>query len=241
MELIPAIDLMQGKVVRLTRGDPKLATIYSEDPLAIAHHWEAAGADAIHIVDLDATLGINNGAQIELIMQIVKEVDIPVQVGGGIRTGGNANDMLSAGASKVIVGTMVFQNQPAFEDVLHTLGAGRIIVALDYANGRVMIKGWQEATALEPLEALERLRQLGARQFLMTAISQDGTLAGADVEVLASATRVAGAEIYASGGIASVNDVQRLKRIGVKGFIVGKALYEGTLTMEALFQAVSEE
>ncbi|MBI3949965.1 MAG: 1-(5-phosphoribosyl)-5-[(5-phosphoribosylamino)methylideneamino]imidazole-4-carboxamide isomerase [Acidobacteria bacterium] len=240
MELIPAIDLMQGKVVRLTRGDPKSAKIYSENPLAMARHWEAEGADALHMVDLDAALGINSGAQSKLIVEIVEALKIPVQVGGGVRTINRINDVLSVGVRRVIVGTLPFQNRPDFEEALHQFGAERIVVALDYAQGKVMIKGWQEATALEPLDALKRLRGLGARQFLMTAISQDGTLAGADLDVLARATAVADAEIYASGGIATVDDVRKLKQIGVKGFIVGKALYEGALTMEQLRNAIAD-
>lgn len=240
MELIPAIDLMQGKVVRLTRGDPTSAMSYSEDPLAMARRWEAAGADALHLVDLDATLGINKGPQIELIMRIVKAVKIPVQVGGGIRAVSQATDVLSGGAQKVVLGTMAFKDQPALQEVLGAFGAERIIVALDYADGQVRIKGWQEATALEPIEALQQLRRLGVRQFLLTAISQDGTLAGADLDVLAAATRVMDAKIYASGGIATTDDVRQLNKIGVTGFIVGKALYEGALTMVQLRQAMAD-
>jgi phosphoribosylformimino-5-aminoimidazole carboxamide ribotide isomerase len=239
MELIPAIDLMSGKVVRLTRGDPASAKIYSEDPVSMARNWESAGADVLHIVDLDATLGIGE-PQIDLIIRIAAAVKIPVQVGGGIRTADRVTEVLSAGVRKAVVGTMALQDRPGFREVLSTCGADRIVVALDYAEGKVMIKGWQKATTLEPLEALRGLQEDGARQFLMTAISQDGTLDGADIDVLAAAASIAGAEIYASGGIASTNDVRRLKGIGVKGFIVGKALYEGALTMEQLRQALSE-
>jgi phosphoribosylformimino-5-aminoimidazole carboxamide ribotide isomerase len=213
--------------------------IYSEDPVAIAHRWEIAGADALHIVDLDAALDINKGAQIELIMQIVNAVRILVQVGGGIRTVSQASDVLSAGVRKVVLGTMAFKDQAAFQEALHQFGAERIMVALDYSEGKVKIKGWQEATPLEPLEALDRLRHLGVRQFLMTSIAQDGTLAGPDVDVLTRATSITGAEIYASGGIATVDDVRRLKKIGVKGFIVGRALSEGTLTMDQLHHAIA--
>lgn len=236
MELIPAIDLMDGRVVRLRRGDPNQATVYSHDPVAVARHWELLGADAIHVVDLDGALETNRGAQTSLIAQIVKAVHIPVQVGGGIRTTQRVNEILSTGAHKAIVGTMALQNQRELEAALQRFGVERIMVALDYADGRVKVKGWQRATELEPIEALQHLCRRGVRQFLMTAIAQDGTLAGADVETLAAAVRVADAEVYASGGIRGPSDVQRLKQIGVKGIIVGKALYEGVVTMKQLCQ-----
>jgi phosphoribosylformimino-5-aminoimidazole carboxamide ribotide isomerase len=216
------------------------AMIYSEDPLATARRWEVAGADALHVVDLDAALGANRGAQTEIIFQIVQAVRIPVQVGGGIRTTSQAHEVLSGGVQRVVLGTMAFKDQTALQEVLRAFGAERIIVALDYADGHVRIKGWREATALEPIEALQRLRCLGVRQFLLTAISQDGTLAGADLDVLAAATRVTDAKIYASGGIATADDVRQLQKIGVTGFIVGKALYEGALTMEQLRQAIAD-
>lgn len=234
MELIPAIDLMGGRVVRLRRGDPNQATVYSDAPAAVAQHWESLGADALHVVDLDSALQISKERQTSLISQIVKAVRIPVQVGGGIRTTEQIAEVLSTGASKAIVGTMALQNQQELEMALREFGAERIMVALDYADGRVKIKGWQQATDLDPIEALQQLCRRGARQFLMTAIAQDGTLAGADVETLAGAVRVADAQVYASGGIAGLADVQRLKQIGVKGIIIGKALYDRVVTMKQL-------
>jgi phosphoribosylformimino-5-aminoimidazole carboxamide ribotide isomerase len=240
MELIPAIDLMQGRVVRLTRGDPKSATIYGEDPLAVARQWEVAGADAIHVVDLDAALGITTGAQLDLILRMAEAARIPIQVGGGIRTMDQVSDVLSSGVHKVVVGTMAFKDQAALREALFKFGAGRIVVALDYGDGQVKIKGWQEATSIEPLEALDRLRYLGVRQFLMTAIAQDGTLAGPDLDMLKAAAGLGGTNIYASGGITTADDVRQLGQIGVKGFIVGKALYEGTVTMDALRLAIAD-
>lgn len=240
MEIIPSVDLLQGQVVRLVRGDPQASTVYSDDPLGMAQHWEAAGADALHIVDLDATLG-RSEPQTSLILQIAHTVNIPVQVGGGIRTVEKANELLFSGAGKVVIGTMAFQNPSALLELLHRFGPERVMVAVDYASDRVMIKGWQEATEFEPVETLQRLLTGGVRQFLMTSVAQDGTLGGADVTTLSAAARIGSAEIYASGGIASVEDLRRLKRAGVKGVILGKALYEEKLTMEAARAAIREK
>lgn len=239
IELIPAIDVMDDKVVRLTRGDPASATIYSHDPPAVARRWEEAGADALHVVDLDAALGLRQGPQLDRIRQIVEAVNIPVQVGGGIRSLKQASDVLSSGAQRVVLGTMALQDPAALQATLRTLGAERILVALDYANGTVRIKGWQETTTLEPLEALQQLCHQGVRHFLLTAIAQDGTLAGADLDVLTAATRLRQASIYASGGIATADDVRQLSRLGVRGIIIGKALYEGRLTIDQLRQAMA--
>jgi len=240
MEIIPSIDLMQGKVVRLVRGDPNASTVYSDDPVGMAQHWAAAGADALHVVDLDATLG-RAEPQTSLILQIAQAVNISVQVGGGIRTGERAEELLSFGVRKVVIGTMAFQNQPALLEVLQRFGHERVMVALDYASGRVMIKGWQQATELEPLDALRQLLPSGVRQFLMTSVAQDGTLGGADLTTLSAAVRIDGAEVYASGGIASVEDLRRLKQVGTKGVILGKALYEEKLTLDAARAAIEED
>lgn len=232
MELIPSIDLMEGRVVRLVRGDPQAPTVYSHDPVRTARRWEAAGADALHIVDLDATLGRQRDHR-QTILDIIGQVNIPVQVGGGIRTPERAAEWLEAGARKVVIGTMAFHNRRALEMVLHRFGSERIMVAIDYATDRVMIKGWQEATALEPLKALGQLLHAGVRQFLMTSIARDGTLEGADLTTLRAAAQLQGARIYASGGVSSIDDLRRLDRAGVTGVIMGKALYEGRLTLDA--------
>lgn len=237
MELIPSIDLMEGKVVRLMRGDPQAPTVYSDDPVRTARHWEAAGADALHIVDLDATLGHHRDHR-QTILDIIDRVNIPVQVGGGIRTPERAAEWLEAGARRVVVGTMAFHNRRALETILRQLGSERIMVAVDYAADRVMIKGWQEATAIEPLEALRQLLHIGVQQFLMTSIARDGTLEGADLTTLRAAAQLDGARIYASGGVSSIDDLRRLDRVGVTGVIMGKALYEGRLTLDAARRVV---
>jgi phosphoribosylformimino-5-aminoimidazole carboxamide ribotide isomerase len=237
MEIIPSIDLMQGNVVRLVRGDPNASTIYSHDPIGMARHWAAAGADALHVVDLDATLG-RSAPQTNTILHIAQAIRIPVQVGGGIRSLEKADELLSSGVRKVVIGTMAFQNQSALLELLQRFSPERVMVAVDYADSRVVIKGWQEATELEPVDAVQRLLNLGARQFLMTSVAQDGTLGGADTTTLSVAARINGAEVYASGGVAGIGDLKQLERAGVKGVILGKALYEEKLTMEAARAAI---
>jgi phosphoribosylformimino-5-aminoimidazole carboxamide ribotide isomerase len=236
MDVIPAVDLMDGSVVRLLQGDPTTSTRYTAygNPVETAQRWADAGAPMIHVVDLDAAVG--HGDNLPVIAEIARSVTVPVQVGGGIRTFDAARRLFAQGVARIIVATLAFEREPVLRHLLATYGDTRIMVALDYLHGTVMKRGWTRTTVLTLEEALTTFLGIGVSTFLLTAISQDGQLTGPDFATLRGVVRTVDAEIFAAGGVTSLNDVTRLKRIGVKGIIVGKALYEGRFTLEDALQ-----
>jgi phosphoribosylformimino-5-aminoimidazole carboxamide ribotide isomerase len=240
MEVIPAVDLMEGKVVRLRKGDPNTSKNYSifGDPLQTAGKWEREGAKAIHIVDLDAATG--RGDNLEVIAAMIHSVKVPVQVGGGIRSGGKAEDMLRIGAERVIVATLAFERTGDLKELLKKYGAGRIMVALDYLNGKVMVRGWTRATGITLENAIQRFLRLGVKLYLLTSILRDGLLIGPDYVTLRSLVDNTEAELYAAGGVSSLEDLIRLKETGLKGVIVGKALYEGSFSLKEAIKAAED-
>ena len=232
MKVIPAIDLMNGLVVRLVSGDSKTAIIYRQfgNPTQVALKWEREGADTIHVIDLDAAK--SRGENKTTVANIVREVGIPIQLGGGIRSGKKAEEVFSLGVKKVILGTMAFEKTPELLNLLQEYGKDRVMVALDYLNHRVRIRGWKNATQFTVQEALHKFLDLGVENFLLTSISQDGRLTGPDhtlLNAVASNNRV---KIYAAGGITALTDLALLKAVGVTGVIVGRALYEGRFTLK---------
>ncbi len=239
LKIIPAVDLMNGKVVRLFKGDPKTAKAYDYlgKPIALAKKWEEEGADALHIVDLDAALG--RGDNFATILKIVKAVNLPVQVGGGIRSLERAEALLSMGADYIVLGTLAFSKPEVLEELRKKFGE-RVIVALDYANGRVMVEGWKEPAGLRVEEALEKFLAFHVKTFLLTSILRDGTLEGVDSEVLGQACVYKNARIIAAGGVGGLGDLAILKRIGVYGVVIGKALYEGSFTLKEALKVARE-
>ena len=227
MQVIPAIDLMSGKIVRLTRGDPKTSKSYEYfgDPVAVAIRWEREGADAVHIIDLDAAL--DRGNNTEVIREVVRAVRVPVQVGGGIRTLDIARKLLVIGTHSVILGALAFNDASAVASLLKDFGNDRVVVALDYLNGQVMVKGWKTPVKMTVEEALKKFLDLGTKFFLVTSIEKDGTLAGPDQDVLAKICQGSRAYVIAAGGIGKLEDLVMLRQIGVSGVVIGKALYEG--------------
>ncbi len=231
MEVIAAVDLMGGRVVRLTRGDPEACKAYDHlgDPVAVARRWEGEGADAIHVVDLDAAL--DRGSNLGMVMQIAQVVGVPVQVGGGIRSLESARRLLDAGVDRVILGALAFEDRPALKRLLEAFGRGRVVVALDHRGGVVMVRGWRAATEVGVEEALRGFLGLGVELFLITSITRDGTLRGPDYETLSRACGHREAAVFAAGGVGSLEDLARLREVGVRGVVIGKALYEGAFTL----------
>lgn len=231
MKIIPAVDLMNGKVVRLLKGDPKTAKAYDYlgDPVSIAKKWEKEGADALHIVDLDAAF--SSGNNLAIVQKIVDAVNLPVQVGGGIRSIERAETLLAMGADYVVLGTVAFNKFEVLEKLGKKFG-DRVIVALDHANGMVMVEGWKASVGLGAREALEKFLALKVKTFLLTSIVKDGTLKGVDSEVLSQACAYKNARIIAAGGVGGLEDLAILKKIGVYGVVIGKALYEGSFTLK---------
>ena len=232
MQLIPAIDLMKGKIVRLTRGEAKTAKVYDQfgGPILTAKKWEEEGARKLHLIDLDAALGIGNNFYV--IEQIVKNVDIPIQIGGGIRKISTAKKLLKLGVKQVILGALAFNNPKVITKIQQEFDFPTVIVALDNRNGKIMVEGWKTPTGMDLTQALKSFEELQVTTFLITSITKDGTLSGPDLENLSKACRYPNLKIIAAGGVGSLSDLVALKRIGVEGVVIGKALYEGKFSLK---------
>ncbi|MDR0373844.1 MAG: 1-(5-phosphoribosyl)-5-[(5-phosphoribosylamino)methylideneamino]imidazole-4-carboxamide isomerase [Nitrososphaerota archaeon] len=238
MQLIPAIDLMGGKIVRLTRGVAETAKIYEAQfgtPLQAAQRWESEGAGKLHIIDLDAAFSIGDNRAV--IAEIAKNISLPLQVGGGIRSYEVAEGLLKVGVAHVILGSLAFSDQSAIGKIQKHFGTDAVIVALDNCNGHIMVDGWQTETPMTVDEALNKYTQLGVHTFLITSIAQDGMLNGPDLMTLTDAVHSSNAKIIAAGGIGTIGDLAALKEINCEGAVIGKALYEGRFTLrEALVE-----
>ena len=239
MQLIPAIDLMNGKIVRLTRGEAKTAKIYESQfgtPVEAAQRWRDEGAGKLHIIDLDAAFSLGNNHSV--IAEVAKNIKMPIQVGGGIRSYETAENLFQTGISQVILGALAFSDPSAIGKIQKKFGAESVIVALDNKDGLIMVEGWKTATAMTLDDALEKYTALGVRRFLITSIAQDGTLTGPDLQTLSQATLYPNVKIVAAGGIGSIGDLAALKEIGVEGAVIGKALYEGRFTLREAIQKI---
>jgi phosphoribosylformimino-5-aminoimidazole carboxamide ribotide isomerase len=231
MYVIPAVDIMDGNVVRLVKGNPADKVVYGNDPVETAKKWENAGADLLHVVDLDATLrtGRKNAEYISMIIDAVK---IPVEVAGGIRSIPAVNQMFKKNAAKVVLGTMAYKNPESIRK-LAKKNQNKIIVSLDQNNGNVMIDGWRETTGSSVIDSMAFFMDMGIREFLLTSVNRDGTMNGPDITMLSSAaSSFTSANIIASGGISSVEDAIKVRNVGCSAVILGKALYEGKLSVE---------
>jgi phosphoribosylformimino-5-aminoimidazole carboxamide ribotide isomerase len=231
---------MKGKIVRLTHGDPKTAKVYNQfgGPVETAKKWQANGAGKIHIIDLDAALGTGNN--LSVIAEIVENIDLPIQVGGGIREVETAEKLLKLGVSQVILGALAFSDPEAVTQIKREFGAGSVIVALDNKDGKIMVEGWKTTTGLGVKEAMEKFAALGVKTFLVTSITRDGTLSGPDLDTLKEACQYSSVAIIAAGGIGGLNDLRALKRVGVAGAVIGKALYEGRFTLKEALETIGE-
>jgi len=232
MQIIPAIDIKDGKVVRLTKGDFLKVEVYSEDPAEIAKKWQDAGAELIHLVDLD---GARYGTlkNIETVRKLAKSVKVPIEFGGGIRDEESINRILKEGVSYVILGTKAL-DEKFLKSALDKFG-DKIIVSIDSKDETVAIKGWQESGNTNPVKFAREMETSGVSRLIYTDVSKDGTLQGPNffsIEKILDATNI---EVVASGGISSVEDLRRLKsyeKKGLAGVIVGKAIYEGKINLK---------
>jgi phosphoribosylformimino-5-aminoimidazole carboxamide ribotide isomerase len=238
MQLIPAIDLMNSKIVRLTQGEAKSAKIYDKfgGPIEAAKRWRAEGATKLHIIDLDAAFGQGNNHTV--ITEIAKTINIPIQVGGGIHSFEIAEKLFKTGITQVLLGSLAFKNFSIITRLQAKFGKESVVVALDNKNGWVMIDGWKTATNLLLQDALDKFTALGVKQFLVTSITRDGSLNGPDLETLAKAVKHSDAKILAAGGIGCIEDLVNLKKVGVEGAVIGKALYENRFTLKDAIQSI---
>lgn len=233
MQLIPAIDLMGGKIVRLTKGKAETAISYEAKfgtPLQAAERWKAEGAGKLHIIDLDAAFGVGDNRAV--IAEIAKNISLPIQVGGGIRSYEAAEKLLKTGVAQVILGSLAVSDPSVITKIQRRFGPDSVIVALDNRDGRIMVEGWQTETAMTVNEALCKYKQLGVQTFLITSIAQDGMQTGPDLQTLSGTVLYENIKIIAAGGIGSIGDLVALKQIGCSGAVIGKALYEGRFTLK---------
>ena len=239
MEIIPAIDLHGGRCVRLHQGDFRRETVFSDDPQAMALRWHELGGPRLHLVDLDGA-ATGEPAHLETISAIVAALDIPVQVGGGIRSADTARAWLEAGVARVVIGTAAVRDPDMVATVVREHGSERVVVSVDARDGMVALQGWTESSQVSALELAHRMATLGVTRLLYTDIARDGMLTGPDLETNALLVRETGMAVLASGGVASVEDIRRLAPTGIEGVIVGRALYTGALSLpEALSAARS--
>ena len=230
MEVIPAIDLRGGRCVRLRQGDFRQETVFSDDPLAMALRWQEQGGPRLHIVDLDGA-ATGEPAHLEVISAIVAALDIPVQVGGGIRSAETARAWLEAGVERVVIGTAAVRDPDMVRDVCREHGSGRVVVSVDARNGMAALQGWTEASEVSVLELAQRMAALGVVRLLYTDIARDGMLTGPDLDTNAALVRETGMAVLASGGVSSVEDIRQLAPTEVEGVIVGRALYSGAVSL----------
>jgi phosphoribosylformimino-5-aminoimidazole carboxamide ribotide isomerase len=225
--IYPAIDIRGGKCVRLLQGDYSQETVYGDSPVEMAKRWEQEGASWVHLVDLD---GAKEGRPVNdaIILEIANAVSIPVQVGGGIRTMDHIERYIVGGVSRVILGTAAIQDKPFVEEALKTFGGTKVAIGIDARGGFVATHGWLETSEVKAEALAQELAKIGARTFIYTDISRDGTLTGPNVAEIVGLARAAEVNVIASGGVSVMNDLRNLSQYaaeGVCGAIVGKALY----------------
>ncbi|MEB3103166.1 1-(5-phosphoribosyl)-5-[(5-phosphoribosylamino)methylideneamino]imidazole-4-carboxamide isomerase [Ferviditalea candida] len=239
--IYPAIDIRGGKCVRLVQGDYNRETVYNDNPVEVARQWKAQGAEWIHLVDLD---GAKAGHPVneDVIGEIARSVDIPVQVGGGLRTREDVERLLSKGVSRVILGTAAIENRDFVQWALAHHG-DQTAVGIDARDGYVATRGWLETSQIKAVDLAVELAAQGAQTFIFTDISRDGMMGGPNVESIVGLAKVSGRPVIASGGVSQSYDLLELarhKENGVAGAIVGKALYTGSLRLAEALEMLSD-
>jgi len=240
--IYPAIDIRGGKCVRLKQGDYAQETVYHEDPAEVAKEWAKQGAEWIHLVDLD---GAKAGHPVndELIGRIARSVDVPVQVGGGMRTLRDVQHMLGLGVSRVIIGTAAIEDREFTKQLLASYG-DRVAIGIDARDGYVATRGWLETSQVKAEDLAKELAEQGASTFIFTDISRDGMMGGPNVEAILRLAQVSGRSVIASGGVSQYADLEKLAQHageGVSGAIVGKALYTGNIVLADAIKQLAEQ
>ncbi len=233
MQIYAAIDIKNGKCVRLKQGNFDDVTIYEQNPVKAAQNWIAQGATYLHIVDLDgAKQGHSENENI--IEDIVKLSDVPVQTGGGVRSLEDIERKLSKGVARVILGTVAVKQPELVQKAVQKFGADSIVVGIDAKNGNVAVAGWEEVSNVSALELCFTMKEYGVKTIIYTDIAKDGMMSGVNVESTKELIQKTGMNIIASGGISSMQDLENVKNINAQGVIVGKALYQGVLDLKCI-------
>jgi phosphoribosylformimino-5-aminoimidazole carboxamide ribotide isomerase len=231
MIILPAIDLLDGQVVRLREGRLEDKTVYSDDPLAFARRWEEEGGNCLHVVDLNAAF-TGEPRNIEMIKQLVRALNIPVQVGGGIRSQEAAATFIKAGVSRVVIGTGAVDSPIFLENLVNRFGGHRIAVSVDAKDGRVAVRGWTEVTSINVHDFIRMVEKLGVATIIFTDIATDGTLIGPNFAALEKILDSTHCQVISSGGVANLEQIKQLASMPrLYGTIIGRALFDGTIDL----------
>jgi len=240
MLIIPAIDLQNGKCVRLLQGRKQAATIYDGDPIKVAKDFELAGAHILHIVDLDAAFSERLSPNRRLLREIIRAIQIPVQFGGGLRKPDDVKEVIELGVRRAIVGTLAVESPERLKELVQIFGSDRIAVGIDAKDGEVMVRGWEQEGKIRAVELAHVVAKAGVERVIYTDVARDGMLTGLNIEQTFLIARESGLKVTASGGVSSLDDIKRVNQLsafGVDSVIVGKALYEGRFTLKEASQA----
>ena len=241
MIIYPAIDIRGGRCVRLTEGRFDAETVFADDPAEMALKWAGLGAEFLHLVDLDGALA-GEGKNVPVIERILQSVNIPVQLGGGIRNLETIEKLLALGVTRLILGSAAVKNPQLVEEACKKY-PGHIAVGIDAKNGEVAIEGWGKGSGVAATELAKKMAAYGVETIIYTDISRDGMLSGVNVEATAALARACGVPIIASGGVASIEDIRRVKAVeadGVQGCIIGKAIYTGAVDLKEALALAKE-
>ncbi len=241
MVIFPAIDIRGGKCVRLFKGDFAQETVFGDKPEEMAAKWQAQGGKFLHLVDLDGALA-GKSQNLDTIKKILAAVDIPVELGGGIRTMENIDEVLALGVRRVILGSVAVKNPELVKEACGKYG-DRIVVGIDAKDGIVAVDGWGVSGNVDAVELAKKMAEVGVKTIIYTDISRDGTLSGVNVEATARLARESGINVVASGGVSSIEDIKALlpyEKDGIEGVIVGKSIYTGSLDLKEAI-ALAEE
>ncbi|MCP4423843.1 MAG: 1-(5-phosphoribosyl)-5-[(5-phosphoribosylamino)methylideneamino]imidazole-4-carboxamide isomerase [Chloroflexi bacterium] len=233
--IYPAIDLRNGRVVRLQYGDPNKQTIFGDDPAAMGQKWIDAGAEWLHVVNLDGAFDEKGTANWQALPQLTR-LGAKVQFGGGIRALADVERVLDVGVNRAILGTAAIENPDLVAQAIAQFGPERVAVGIDARDGEVKTRGWQERTAVPPLHLAQQMKIRGVQTIIYTDISRDGVLTGVNAEATVQLAQDSGLRVIASGGVASLDDVRRCRELapqGIDGVIIGRALYDGKIDLEA--------
>ena len=243
MLIIPAIDLHKGKCVRLTQGRKEAATVYDRDPIQVAKDFELAGAQLLHIVDLDAAFSDGPSPNRPLLLEIIRAIQIPVQFGGGLRNSDDVKEVIDLGVKRAIIGTLAVESPETLKELVDIFGGDRVAVSIDAKDGEVMARGWERGGKIKAVDLARTVAKAGIERIIYTDVARDGMLAGLNIDQTVRIARESGLKVTASGGVSSVEDIKRLnqlKKSGVDSVIIGKALYEGRFTLGEALQVGSE-
>ena len=242
MIIIPAIDLRGGRCVRLTQGQASAETVYSENPVAVAKQWYEAGAEMLHIVNLDGAMNLDDSKNIRVMSDILYQINLPIQFGGGVRALDEVQRLDELGVTRIVVGTAAIENPQLLQALLDDFGS-TIVVGIDAREGKVALRGWQKTADMLAVDLAQKVADMGVERIVYTDIARDGMLSGINLDATREIAEVSGLKVTASGGVATLDDiyaVKELEEFGVDSLIIGKALYEGAFTLEEALDAADE-